>query len=93
MDMLQCIDRKFDYPGAQLLLLSIRIAPATACVARIEHVRIDQTQLEFLAVGLRDAAGAVRPAPVQGRARVIVLSGEDADRVRVRDRRSASRCP
>jgi hypothetical protein len=38
--------------ATQLLLPPIRVAPATACVAGIELVRIDQTQLVFLAVGL-----------------------------------------
>ena len=45
-----------------------------------------------LAVGLRDAARAVRPAAVQRRVRVVILPGEDADRVRVRVR-PASRLP
>jgi len=52
-------------------------------------VGVDQTQLVFLAVGLRDAAGAVFIGIAAGR--VVVLSGEDADRVRVR--RTSGRLP
>ncbi len=44
---------------------------------------VHQAQLVLLAVGLRDPAGAVFPAAVQRRVRVVVLPGEDADRVRV----------
>jgi len=65
------------------LLRPVRVAPGPACVSRIERLGADQTELDVLPVGLRHTAWAVGPAAVQRRARVVVLSREDADRVRV----------
>ena len=50
-------------PGAganqDFLLLAGEVAPAATCVARIELLRVDETQPDLLPVRLRDAAGAV----------------------------------
>src|SRR6266571_8651200 len=58
---------------------NLLVAPTPTCVSRIDVVGADQPQLDVLAVGLRNTAGAVGPAAVQRRARVIVLTREDAD--------------
>ena len=60
---------------------------AVACLARIEAMRVLETKLDLLAVGLRDPARVHRVRAV----RVIVLPRENTNRVRMR--RSTGRLP
>src|SRR6476659_5034540 len=63
---------------------SVGIASAPARVAGIERLRVRQPELHVLTEGLGDTARTVRTAAVQRGAGIIVLAGEDADRIGVR---------
>src|SRR3954447_14843285 len=69
---------------SRLALLPGEVAPASAGVSGIEHVGVDQAKPVLLPIRLRMAARAVGP---KGWARrcggVVVVPGEDTDRVRM----------